>query len=50
MDIYVRIKRKKSTFFLLMQSSQTVLEVKQKLQEYIDKVRNSGPVRVENCG
>ena len=39
MDICVRIKRKKATYFLLVHPSETVLELKQKIEEYSSKVR-----------
>ena len=35
---YVRVKRKKTTYFLEVEPSLTVLEVKQKLQEHCEQV------------
>jgi hypothetical protein len=40
--MYVRVKRKKQTFFLHVEPSDTVLEVKQKLQELVGQVSNKG--------
>jgi hypothetical protein len=37
--MYIRVKRKKTTIFLVVEPTDTVLEVKQKLQALIDKVR-----------
>eukprot|EP00210_Caulerpa_lentillifera_P002530 g2427.t1 len=34
MSIYVRIKRKKTTYFIQTSPSETILEIKQKLEEY----------------
>lgn len=36
--MYIRIKRKRTTIFLTVEPSDTVLEVKQKLQALLDKV------------
>lgn len=35
--MYIRIKRRKTTIFLMVQPSDTVLEVKAKLQKQLDK-------------
>lgn len=37
--MYVRVKRQKTTYFLHVEPTDTVLELKQKLQELVDKVR-----------
>ncbi len=37
--MYVRIKRKKTTVFLHVEPTDTILEVKQKLQELVEQVR-----------
>mmetsp|Transcript_12429 Transcript_12429/g.39363 ORF Transcript_12429/g.39363 Transcript_12429/m.39363 type:complete len:132 (-) Transcript_12429:86-481(-) len=37
MSMYVRVKRGKQTFFLLVEPSDTVLELKQKVQALTDK-------------
>lgn len=37
--VYVKVKRKKSTFFLHIDLTETILEVKAKLQDLIQKVR-----------
>ncbi|KAJ9506499.1 ubiquitin-related domain-containing protein [Haematococcus lacustris] len=37
MSMYVRVKRKKQTIFLHVEPTDTVLEVKQKLQELVDQ-------------
>jgi len=37
-SMYIRVKRKKTTIFLTVEPTDTVLEVKQKLQALIDKV------------
>lgn len=39
--MYIRIKRKKTTIFLIVEPTDTVLEVKQKLQALIDKVERA---------
>ena len=36
--MYVRVKREKTTYFLHVEPTDTILEVKQKLQELIDLV------------
>lgn len=36
--VYVKIKRKKDTIFLHIDLNETILEVKAKLQELVDKV------------
>jgi len=36
--MYIRIKREKLTVFLLVEATDTVLEVKQKLQQLLNKV------------
>ncbi len=36
--MYVRVKRLKTTYFLHVEPTDTVLEVKQKLQELVDQV------------
>lgn len=38
-SMYVRVKRQKTTYFLHVEPTDTVLEVKQKLQELVDQVR-----------
>jgi hypothetical protein len=40
-SMYVRVKRKKTTIFLHVEPTDTVLEVKQKLQELVEQV-NAG--------
>ncbi|KAG2483485.1 hypothetical protein HYH03_017667 [Edaphochlamys debaryana] len=37
MSMYVRVKRLKTTYFLHVEPTDTVLEVKQKLQELVDQ-------------
>jgi hypothetical protein len=37
--MYIRVKRQKTTVFLQVEPTDTVLEVKQKLQALLDKVR-----------
>jgi hypothetical protein len=37
-SMYIRVKRKKTTIFLVVEPTDTVLEVKQRLQALIDKV------------
>jgi len=39
--MYVRVKRKKTTYFLHVEPTDTILEVKQKLQELIDQAPES---------
>lgn len=34
MEQYIRVKRKLTTFFLAVDPSDTILEIKQKIQEY----------------
>eukprot|EP00198_Chlamydomonas_reinhardtii_P004821 XP_001694157.1 predicted protein [Chlamydomonas reinhardtii] len=36
-SMYVRVKRQKTTYFLHVEPTDTVLEVKQKLQELVDQ-------------
>jgi hypothetical protein len=38
-SMYIRVKRQKTTVFLQVEPTDTVLEVKQKLQALLDKVR-----------
>lgn len=38
-SMYIRVKRKKTTVFLAVEPTDTVLEVKQKLETLISKVR-----------
>lgn len=38
-SMYIRVKRKKTTVFLAVEPTDTVLEVKQKLETLIGKVR-----------
>jgi hypothetical protein len=40
-SMYIRVKRKKTTIFLVVEPTDTVLEVKQKLQALIDKVSSA---------
>lgn len=40
--MYIRVKRQKQTIFLQVQPSDTVLEVKSKLQELCDQVGTYG--------
>jgi len=43
--MYIRVKRKKTTIFLHVEPTDTVLEVKQKLQDLVEQVcAGSGPV------
>lgn len=37
MSMYIRVKRKKQTIFLHVEPTDTILEIKQKLQELIDQ-------------
>mmetsp|Transcript_2449 Transcript_2449/g.4107 ORF Transcript_2449/g.4107 Transcript_2449/m.4107 type:complete len:90 (+) Transcript_2449:197-466(+) len=37
MSMYVRVKRKKTTVFLHVEPTETILEVKQKLQELLEQ-------------
>jgi hypothetical protein len=37
--MYIRVKRKKTTVFMHVEPTDTVLEVKQKLQELIEQAR-----------
>ncbi|GMH36217.1 hypothetical protein BSKO_04085 [Bryopsis sp. KO-2023] len=37
LDMYVRVKRLKTTYFLQVKPTDTILEVKQKLQEYCEQ-------------
>ena len=37
-SMYVRVKREKTTYFIQAESSDTILELKEKLQELIDQV------------
>lgn len=37
--VYVKVKRKKSTYFLHIDLTETILEVKAKLQDLVQKVR-----------
>ena len=41
--MYIRVKRKKATVFLHVEPTDTVLEVKQKLQELLEQVRSALP-------
>lgn len=36
--MYIRVKRKKTTIFLHVDATDTVLEIKQKLQELVEQV------------
>lgn len=38
MSIYVRVKRKRTTWFMHVEPNDTILEVKQKLQELTEQV------------
>ena len=38
-SMYVRVKREKITYFIQADPSDTILELKEKLQELIDQVR-----------
>ncbi len=38
--VYVKVKRKKSTYFLHIDLTETILEVKTKLQDLVQKVRS----------
>ena len=38
--VYIKVKRRKSTFFLHIDLSETISEVKAKLQELVEKVRS----------
>ena len=40
--MYVRVKRGKTTYFVHVEPSVTILELKQKLQELTEKVGSSG--------
>lgn len=51
-SMYIRIKRKKTTVFLHVEPTDTVLEVKQKLQELVEQVRlvpRSAARRCSSC-
>lgn len=37
-SMYVRVKREKITYFIQADPSDTILELKEKLQEHLDKV------------
>ena len=37
-SMYVRVKREKITYFIQAESSDTIMELKEKLQEIIDQV------------
>lgn len=37
-SMYVRVKREKTTYFIQAESSDTILELKEKLQELIDQM------------
>lgn len=37
-QMYIRVKRKKTTIFLHVDATDTVLEIKQKLQELVEQV------------
>lgn len=57
MDMYIRIKRQKTTYFLQVQPTDTILEVKQKLQEYCEQVKRDnagsrpcGAKKIKNWG
>lgn len=41
MDIYVRIKRKKTTYFIQAKPTDTILELKQKIEEDSQQVFKS---------
>ena len=43
-SMYIRVKRKKMTMFLHVEPTDTILEVKQKLQELVDQVRGGGSI------
>lgn len=36
--MYIRVKRKKTTIFLHVEPTDTIIEVKQKLQELVEQV------------
>lgn len=42
--MYVRVKRKKQTIFLHVEPTDTVLEVKQKLQDLVEQVGAAKPI------
>lgn len=48
MDMYIRIKRQKTTYFLQVQPTDTILEVKQKLQEYCEQVKGGNTCSVSS--
>ena len=47
--VYVKVKRKKSTFFLHIDLTETILEVKAKLEDLVQKVRPGGSVRLHTA-
>lgn len=49
--MYIRVKRKKTTVFLHVEPTDTVLEVKQKLQELVEQVsmRSMRLIRGSKC-
>ncbi|XP_073278321.1 uncharacterized protein [Primulina huaijiensis] len=41
MSMYIRVKREKTTYFLQCVPSETILQIKEKLQELIDQPANN---------
>lgn len=48
--MYIRVKRKKTTMFVLVEPTDTVLEVKQKLQELIQQVKGLPSCYLKSSG
>ncbi|KAG5066576.1 hypothetical protein AAZX31_04G141500 [Glycine max] len=41
MDMYIRVKRSKTTYFIRCKPSDKILDIKQKLQELVDQPANN---------
>ncbi|CAK8534589.1 unnamed protein product [Lathyrus sativus] len=50
MDMYIRVKRSKTTYFIRCKPSDKVLDIKQKLQELIDQPANDQRLSLPDTG
>ncbi|KAL2322152.1 hypothetical protein Fmac_026531 [Flemingia macrophylla] len=50
MDMYIRVKRNKTTYFIRCKPSDKILDVKQKLQELVDQPANNQRLILHGTG
>ncbi|KAK7411598.1 hypothetical protein VNO78_03033 [Psophocarpus tetragonolobus] len=50
MDMYIRVKRSKTTYFIRCKPSDKVLDIKQKLQELVDQPANNQQLILPGTG